>query len=1746
MKLRIVRMISLLMAAEILLSTTVGSVAGAAGTVGATGEAGATETVGAMDAGLMDAGSMDAGMMNAGATDTGVVGADDRGSSLSSSATIGISGTSLPAATVGQFYSVTLDVYGGQAPYTFAAAGLPAGLAISDTTRAIEGMPASGAEGNYTVTFTIKDANSTEFTDTRELQVNAAGPALSPAPAKDTLRIRKIAGYETGTPNKDGGVAEIVRYNRDNGKFYLVNGSTNPPSIDIVPLTADGRLTKEKSIDVKELAETEGFQFGDLTSLDINAKTRTIAAAVQEAAPDKNGKILVLDYEGNLLTTYEAGIQPDMVKFTSNGEYILTADEGEPREAGIDPEGSVTIIDLETDKVSHVKFDDPAVIDNAVHIRGAADADGNITGPGSKEDAIHDLEPEYIALSGDEKTAYVTLQENNAIAVVNIAERKVTAVHGLGTKDFSDPKNALDLVNDGEIKLETAPFQGMYMPDGIAAYEKDGKTYLLTANEGDATEWGDHRVNSSKISKLKANLDSASPAAQFLSQHGATYDKVEAAGDMGTDSVYMYGARSFSIWDASSAATVTTQVYDSGSDFERITAERLPDYFNVSNSKVEKDDRSPKKGPEPEYVTVGQVGTKAFAFIGLERVGGVMTYDITNPENPVFVNYTNTRDFPAGINTDTGPEGLEFIPATDSPTGRPLLLVANEVGGTVSVLELDVTKVSLNKNSLRLQAGGGGEQLTATVESAESNSNRVTWSSSRPDIAKVDGDGNVTPVAEGQAVITALSEDGYGVAQAVVTVGSGGQATWELTVMHTNDTHAHLADVARRATLVKQVRAEGGNSLLLDAGDVFSGDLYFTKWQGLADLEFMNYMGYDAMTFGNHEFDKGTKVLADFVKKAKFPLVSSNVDLRRDANMAPLLKATITVDPKGPKTLDNAGVYPYVVLDVEGQKVAVFGLTTEDTKETSSPGKDVTFRNAAEAAKETVQAIEQDGIDIIIGLSHLGYGRDQELAEAVEGIDLIVGGHTHTRLDQPEIVVDDVHRTPTVIVQANEWGKFLGRVDLVFDSQGTVLTGPGQTTGRLITVDAKVPEDSKAAEILAPLNADLEELKKTVIGTAAVPLDGERKNVRSRETSLGNLIADGMLAKAKQLKNADIALTNGGGIRAPIDQGDITMGELRTVMPFGNTLFVMDVTGQQLKDGLENGISGAKLNDLPGKFPQIAGMKLKWDPAQAVGSRVYDVQILKGSGYVPLNLQATYRMATNSFVANGGDGYASFAAAIASGSYYEDLGYPDYEIFIEHVKSLGGTVAPQVEGRIVEQAKPVSGGGQSGGSSGRVTTPAPSTPPAAQTPGAKLSGDQLQTTQNVNAAGQTITVVSVKSAAVLDNALQAVVGGAADHVTISLPDVNGGVEVRLPVQTLIAGAAKASSTPAVVIETGAGGYRLPLKAVSDSVNKALGTGSGLNPQSLLSISVAPVSAVQLEKLETAAASLGAQAVKGTALEFRSSLIHSGTAKALDGFGADLFSRIVPLPAGASGGGANRVAVQFDEAAGEFRPVPAVSVTWNGQPALELKSPGSGSGVFMIVEHKKEFNDVTGHWAEKEIEAMASRLIIKGTDASHYTPGRQVTRGEFTALLVRSLGLPSAAEANPFTDVSAGGSLAGDIGAAVKFGLVDGEGEGGGTFAPGERLSRAEMAVLLSRAWELAKNGKESTAASGASSGIASLARFADQGAIPAWAAPSVAQLTEQNILKGNAKGQFLPGGYTTRAEAAIVLQRTMRALGLAE
>ncbi|MED4206273.1 5'-nucleotidase C-terminal domain-containing protein [Neobacillus mesonae] len=497
----------------------------------------------------------------------------------------------------------------------------------------------------------------------------------------------------------------------------------------------------------------------------------------------------------------------------------------------------------------------------------------------------------------------------------------------------------------------------------------------------------------------------------------------------------------------------------------------------------------------------------------------------------------------------------------------------------------------------------------------------------------------------------------------------------DLTIMHVNDTHANVEQYPKLTTAVNEVRAQKPNALLVDAGDVFSGTLYFNQYLGKADLGFMNDLRYDAMTFGNHEFDKTSEILADFIKETKFPILSANVNVTKDPVLGPLFKNEISTAPEG------GNIYPAIIKTINGEKVGIFGLTTEDTTFLANPSKQIVFENAATKAKETVAALQAEGINKIVVLSHLGYGPDQELAKAVDGIDIIVGGHTHTKLDKPVIIEK---AEPTVIVQANEYLKYLGVVDVTFNKEGVITAHDG----KLLDINTYAANEEAQAKV-DELKKPLDELKKTVIGSSKVFLDGERNNVRYKETNLGNLITDSMAERANDIlkNNTVIAMQNGGGIRASIPEGDVTLGHIHTVMPFANLLVTLDLTGQEIWDALEHSVS--KAADGAGQFMQVSGIQFKYDPNKPAYDRVWEVKVKTADGFKPMDLKATYSVATNAFVADGGDGFTMFKKAKDEGRIHELL-IVDYEILTDYIAN-NSPVAPKVEDRIIAAEEIKSG-----------------------------------------------------------------------------------------------------------------------------------------------------------------------------------------------------------------------------------------------------------------------------------------------------------------------------------------------------------------------------------------------------------------------------------------------------------------------
>jgi hypothetical protein len=503
------------------------------------------------------------------------------------------------------------------------------------------------------------------------------------------LELVPLGSYASGIFGEGG--AEIVSFDPWTQRAFVVNALD--VSVDVLDLRDPANPARITTIDVSALG-------GSANSV---AVARGILAVAVEANVKTDPGLVAFystrDYR--LLGTAPVGALPDMLTFTPDGERVLVANEGEPSGYGttqaVDPEGSVSIVDIrrgcDQPRVRTARFRRFDARKNELVAAGV-----RIFGPDAS--VAQDLEPEYIAVSGD--AAYVTLQENNALAVVDIESARVKAILPLGRKDHSRPGQGLDASdrelpgNLGAIHIAQWPVQGLYQPDAIAAYRYWGWTFLVTANEGDARDYPglaeEVRVGSSSYTLDAAAFPDASAlkASAALGRLNVSSRSGDLDGDGDFDEIHAFGARSFSIWDAASGRLV----YDSGDDIEQITAALLPDHFNATHDANDFDTRSDNKGPEPEGVTLGRVGWRTYAFVGLERIGGVMVFDVTNPWDVSFKTYANNRDFSgdpaAGTALDLGPEGLHFVPAWQSPTRKPLLLVGNEISGTTTVYEVRV------------------------------------------------------------------------------------------------------------------------------------------------------------------------------------------------------------------------------------------------------------------------------------------------------------------------------------------------------------------------------------------------------------------------------------------------------------------------------------------------------------------------------------------------------------------------------------------------------------------------------------------------------------------------------------------------------------------------------------------------------------------------------------------------------------------------------------------------------------------------------------------------------------------------------------------------------------------------------------------------------------------------------------------------------------------------------------------------
>ncbi|GAB2905686.1 choice-of-anchor I family protein [Neomicrococcus lactis] len=544
-----------------------------------------------------------------------------------------------------------------------------------------------------------------------------ASAAVVPTPVNYSsdnaaISLAPLDSYDTEI--FDSSAAEIVQYVPESQRILTVNAQAG--EVDVLDASDPKNLVKEYAINAAGVKSADGSVIPEGAVANSVAVREDGLGVVAVEAPNKTDAGWLVYFNANanaptIIGAVRVGSLPDMVTITPNGATALVANEGEPAEDySVDPEGSISVVTLPKTLAANAKGFKGSIAQNQVKTAGFHAFENNVPEGvrifGGREDATgvkpefpvsENLEPEYIAVSENGAKAYVSLQEANAVAVVSVNSGQILEILPLGTVDRTEI--AMDASDkDKSIGLKTWPVQGFRMPDALGTYKVQGMDYFVTANEGDSRDWAGY----SEESRMKDfGKDGIAPVCESVAEEaGLSLKDLRKDENLGRlnlttaqglnadgscyETLYAFGGRGFSIFDPQG-----NLVFESGSEFEEIVAKAVPEYFNSNHTEAKFDGRSDDKGPEPEGLSLGKIDGRTYAFIGLERVGGVMVYDITNPRDAKFVTYVNNRDF-SNNTGDLGPEGLDFVSATDSPTGKPLVVVGNEVSGSTSVFEITV------------------------------------------------------------------------------------------------------------------------------------------------------------------------------------------------------------------------------------------------------------------------------------------------------------------------------------------------------------------------------------------------------------------------------------------------------------------------------------------------------------------------------------------------------------------------------------------------------------------------------------------------------------------------------------------------------------------------------------------------------------------------------------------------------------------------------------------------------------------------------------------------------------------------------------------------------------------------------------------------------------------------------------------------------------------------------------------------
>lgn len=1553
-------------------------------------------------------------------------------------------------------------------------------------------------------------------------------------PTGDTGLLTRAAHYATGLgSDEDGGVAEIVKFNSDNQKLYIVSGKSGTlrivPTGELAGTDEDILLNEEKSVDIKDLVETHaaGFSYGDISSVAVNTLRGVIGIAVQSSDYAADGRLVLLDYNGGFISSFATGVQPDMVTFTPDGIYALTADEGEPREGygegATDPRGTVTILNLDTNAVIKADF---TSFDSSTE-RAALIANKVIL----KKDTAPsvDLEPEYITVSSDSTTAYVTLQEANAIATVSISEGKMTHINGLGFKDHSLPENALDVVTeDKAIRIQPQPnLYGIYMPDGITSFDKDGVTYLLTANEGDSRDWPGYlnEITTSVPFTLNTGTQEA-PQTTVVTSEVIYLDTSDYDGQFDDNSSYLFGGRSFSIWKVEANGAIS-QAYDSGSLIETKTAQLYPEYFNASNSNIKLDSRSGKKGPEPEDITLGRVNGKTYAFVGLERIGGVMAFDVTNPGDVLYKDYLNTRDFSSKIAGDVAPEGITFIDASDSPNSYPMLAAAYEVSGTVSLIKVN-------------------EGYTPTINIFHTNDVHGSFVSS----ATVIGADKAAAVK--QSVAGAL----------LVDAGDATQGS-------------SFASLSQGASVISLMNAAGYNAMA-------AGNHEFDYGQDIllrnANAAYFPILSANTVKDGK-PFLEGTTYQDG-------TLINNGARFIQTVNGIKVGFFGITTPETATKS-NPAGLTGINFADpAETSRAQIAALKDEGAQVIIGLmhlGVDASTQDGWKSI-DVARALEGEGVDAIIdGHSHSLYP-----AKATGGILIQQTETAGKYIGRIKITLsEDKARVETVS------GKLLSAAFVTRNyTPDAAVTGLANEITEA-NKELLAPVVGKTLTTLwgGTINSVNEaRLYETNLGSLVADSMAWQASLQLQGTDSENLpvvaLQNGGGVRAT-IKAGDI--TRGDSINVLpfgniLSFKEITPDILYEALENG----VSRVTAQDPQSG--------KITGIDGRFPQISGMRFEYNPALPSGSRVTAIY-LDGSTTPLSRTDSTTPivLASNDFEIAGGDGYtmlkdlkhlgeggsldivfADYLSKLTSengGEFYQapstgriktvgvytpkayDAAIPVKDA--NQVLVTGTTVTYRVDnGTAVTTATDAFGllnlAGLSDGPHGVIieghgeylvnnysgvyykgpssvpdtddddeeeepgtpSTPSTSTGTSANTgittrtgsDGSLIASIKVTATEKSGSAEVVLTSTQIASALA---SLKAGTSGSRSFVEIQVP-VTSATSLKA---TLPAGALKNLSKGGIqgII------FNTSLASISFDGNALKSLAEKTSAQTLT------LSAALLQKSTDANVTRLLQAGYPV---YSFELTTSGAG--ITAFGEGSATLSLPYLASDVQQNGSPTVFYID---GSGRLVRQTGVYNTALGSVTFTTDHFSLYAIKGAHSVLSFGDVSeSSWNYDGIYYLTDNGLISGTGNGLYKPNATITRAEFTAILHRLSGQGATGTANPFKDVSANSWYASSVAWAYEKGIVSGS---NGSFNPNLPITRQDMAILIHRFAKtagLALNSNQD------------ITVFADDAQISSYARDAVYAVQSAGILSGNDKNNYAPLDNATRGEAASILTRLLKVL----